>query len=342
MDGLWDNVIPTWLLVIGTGRPDFIAASEPARLLKRETRDFFKEGPVTAEIYEETAPLADLTEWGEGYRRAEIDFRSPAKVEEFRTTDDGGWELRLSVFPAFDSDTERIPGESPDWDGPHRVLISRLSQRETVVRGSSRGPELSALFLPGTVWAAALSEGRVQSLRLGYHDIQPPYEVSRLSPPHFTRSDPMRFRFLATRLLGEPRAFELVPDRIVGVDWTNYEMMAQLGGPPTDEDREMLEFLPFFAGGTDHGLWQVMVESDLSVTVVAPLMEGRGAPGMLELESIGLGPSFEDDLRALPEFAKTPPTPLPAPESPEWRLILTEPLGPVPVSQQGEETDDFF
>jgi len=77
-DGLWEGRAPGWPLVIGTGRPDFIAATEPAR-----------------------------------------------------------------------------------------VLISRLSQREATVRGSARGSVLAQALHPGSVWAAAISEGRIQELRLG-------------------------------------------------------------------------------------------------------------------------------------------------------------------------------
>jgi len=152
----------------------------------------------------------------------------------------------------------------------------------------------------------------------------------------------MRFRFQATRLLAGPLVIDLVPDRVVGVDWTKYDLIAQLGGPPTAEDQEMLEYFPYYAGGVDHGIWNLLLKPDLTLAVVAPLMDGRGAPGMLELESMGLGPSFEEDLRALPEFAKMPLVPLPEPESPEWRTILAEPLGEIPLSQRGEETEGFF
>src|SRR5690606_6391701 len=117
------------------GRSEFIASTTPATMVKRETRDFFKTGPQTAEIYEETVNLAPVTPWGADYRRAEIDFRLPAKVAAFRTIKNT-WELELTVFPAFESDIDRIPGPAPELFGePYQALITRPVQRSVKVVG---------------------------------------------------------------------------------------------------------------------------------------------------------------------------------------------------------------
>lgn len=332
-DLLFEGKATYWVTVPGTERAKFIAGTTPATLVKRETRDFFKTGLQTAEVYEETVTLAPVTEWGDGYRRAEVDFRLPVKVAAFREKEDGTWELDLTVYPAFESNIDRIPGPIPEaFDDPYRALITRPVQREIRVRGASGAAACRALFLPGTVWAGAFSEGRLQSLRIGWHDLEPPYEVSRLSPPHVLRGEKLSFRFLTNRLLADPAGITITPDRIIGVDCTFYDQIALLGGPKGGESEpEFEEYL--------HRLWNILVTPDGSVTVVAPLLDGRGAAGMLELESLGIGPGFEDELKALAAMGEAEAPPAGEPDSPGWRAILAEPLGEVPASQRGPETD---
>ena len=333
---MWEEKPFYWIEIPGTGRAEFIEGTTPATLLKRETRDFFKTGPETAEIYEETVNLATETEWGPGYRRAEVDFLLPVKVVAFRPADDDSWELELTVYPAFDSNVDRIPGPRPELYGePHEALITRPVQRATMVKGPAGAEKFAGVFAPETVWAASFSEGRLQQMRLGWNEVEAPMEVSRLSPPHFTRSDPMSFRFQVNRLLAAPVTLTLVPDRIVGADITVYDGIAELGGPPAageegDLDRHI------------HRLWNVTVGPDLALQVVAPLLDGRGAAGMLELESIGLGPTFEEELKALAAFAKADAPLLPPPGSDEWLPVLEHKLGPVPASQRGEESAHGF
>lgn len=330
---MWEEKPFTWIAVPGTGRAEFIDGTTPATLVKRETRDFFKTGPETAEVYEETVNLAPVTEWGPAWRRAEIDFHLPAKVVSLRDLDEGGWELVLTVYPAFESSTDRIPGPAPENYGePHQALITRPVQREVRVRGPGASAKYAPALLPGTVWAAAVSEGRIAELRIGWHDIQPPYEVSRLSAPHVSRGETLRFRFLANRLLDTPGLIEVEPDLVVGVDYTAYDPIALLGGAPgPDSEPEFEDYL--------HRLWNVVIGPDLAVRVVAPLLDGRGAAGMLELESLGLGPSFEDELKALAEMAKAESPSLPAPESDDWLPIREHKLGSVPEAQRGPESE---
>lgn len=324
-----------WVTVPGTRRAEFIAGTTPAVLVKRETRDFFKTGLQTAEVHEESVNLVPTIEWRPDFRRAEIDFRLPLKVNAFRQND-GGWELELSVFPAFESDTNRIPGPQPEFhDDPYRALITRPVQREIRVGGVSEGERLAPLFLPGTVWAGAFSEGRLQSLRIGWHDIEPPYEVSRLSPPQVRHGEILGFRFLANRLLEGPAEIVVSPDRITGVDVTYYDQMVLLGGSKgAESEPEFEDYL--------HRLWNVTVAPDGLVTVVAPLLDGRGAAGMLELESLGLGPGYEEELKALAEMGKAEAPPSGAAPSPEWISIFERALGEIPVAQRGPETDPGF
>lgn len=327
----WENE-SEWIVVPGTKRAEFIAASTPAKMIKKETRDFFKTGPETAEVYEETCPIEPVTEWGDDYRRAEIDFNLPLKLVSFKGREDGAWEAVFSVFPAFTSNDQRIPGPPPELYGePHQVIITRPDSRETTLRGGSRAAVFEQVLLPGTVWAGGFSEGRLQHLRLGWDELQTPEEVSRLSPPHFSRAEPMSFRFNTTRLLETPTLISVTPDRVVGVDWTNYAEMAKLGGP--------------YHGGEDDELhlhiqkmWNITLDSRLQLNVVAPLIEGRGAAGMLELEELGLGPSYEEELKALARMPEQEPPALGEPDDPAWKSIMTNKLGRVPVSQRAAET----
>jgi hypothetical protein len=186
--------------------------------------------------------------------------------------------------------------------------------------------------VPGTVWAGAFSEGRLQELRIGWHDLQPPYEVSRLSPPHIRRGDLLSFRFEVNRLLETPVLIEVTPDLITGVDWTVYDQIAGIGGAPGEfSNAEYETYL--------HRLWNVTFASDQRIRVVAPLTEGRGAAGSLELESLGLGPSFEEELKALADLSTYTAPDLAAPDSNEWFSIRERDLGPVPESQQGPESE---
>jgi hypothetical protein len=332
-DLMFDEKPTYWVSIPGTRRSEFIATTTPATLVKRETRDFFKTGPETAEVYEETVNLSPITVWDPTYRRAEVDFHLPAKVVSFEGSESDAWELTMTVYPAFESNVDRIPGPAPEVSGePYQALITRPVQREIRVRGTGSGKKLASLFVPGTIWAAAISEGRLQELRIGWHDLQPPTEVSRLSSPHIRRGELLSFRFQVNRLLENPVIMEVTPDLITGVDWTVYDLIAELGGAPGEfSDADYETYL--------HRLWNVAVASDQRIRVVAPLTEGRGAAGSLELESLGLGPSFEEELKALAELSKYTAPELGAPDSTEWFSIRDQDLGPVPESQRGPESE---
>ncbi|HRQ89671.1 MAG TPA: hypothetical protein PLA50_12795 [Bacteroidia bacterium] len=331
---LFDGKQPYWVAVPGSNRAKFIAGTTPAALVGRETRDFFNAGPQTAEVYEETVNLEPEVEWGDSFRRAEIDFRLPVKVSEFRSLGEDTWELVLAVHAARESNPDRIPGPQPEVYGePYQVLVTRPVQREIKVRGNAKAERLATVFRPGTVWAAGFSEGRVQEIRIGWHDLQPPYEVSRLSVPLFTRGGTMSFRFQANRLLDTPVMIEATPDLVVGVDWTVYDLIAQIGGDSEAEAEEDKELEALNAQ-----LWNLAVDSRLAITVLAPLTEGRGAAGSIELEGIDLVPTDEEEAKALADMAKAENPPAPIPDSPGWISNAEQDLGSVPESQRGPES----
>lgn len=315
---------------------DWNSQNEPAKLLKKETRDFYKEGPVEAEIWEETVSLISPVSW-EATEEPEIigleferhaDFLMPVRVLYFETLDGDQWKLGLSVFPSFDSNTLRIPGPQPEFYGePFRALITKPKQRELVLTGTRNAAKLKEVFLPGTVWAGAFQDGKLQQLRIGDTDLPPAIEVSRLSAPFFTVTDPMSFQFNATCLNQPPVSLQVTPERLLGADMTIYNFMKELGGPPDENfDADWLEYV--------HSVWNIVVGVDQAVNVIAPLMDGRGAAGMLELESLSLGPDYEADLKALVKFGEEKAPPLPQPPPSGWNDILKSKLGEIPASQR--------
>jgi len=321
---------PRWIFIPETGRQAFVEGTRSAQMLKKEKRNDLKLGPVNAEVYAETVPLFEETVWQADFRRAEVDFALPAKVEEFRDGADGSWEVRFTVFPAFSSDTDRIPGPAPEfYDDPYRALISTPNRREVTLRGALRGNEYRLLLVPGTVWAAGFSEGRLQNLRIGYSWLPPEVECSPLSNPIFKQGDRLAFQFSASLLGGGVTRIGLTPDQILGADYTDYNNLARLRPYDEHNQDELVGEREVFPDE-----WNLFLSSRLAITVVAPLMEGRGAAGMLELESLGLGDNYEEDLKALRSFWTVPPPEITAEDAGSWIRFLDKPLGEIPVSQR--------
>jgi|GEM_PF-3983895 len=325
----WDDPSGVlWTSFSGTGRTDYIDRSEPARIARRETRDLFKIGAALTEIWEETLPVEPETAWNDAYLRAELDALLPAKILSFRLTTPPAWEATLRLFPAFDSNPERIPGPKPETYGElARALVSLPSQREVILKGDTNGETIRSVLVPNTVWATGFSEGRVQYLRTGWIDVPPMVEVSRLSPPRFTRGDPKSFRFAATRLNDTPALIDVTPGRIRGADFTDFLQIAMMGGPfGSGDEGDMNLYL--------QEQWNIELGSDQEVVVVAPLAEGRGAAGMLELESLSLIPSYREDLEALSAFGAQPAPDTPEANTPGWFSVLEQKVGEIPASQR--------
>lgn len=324
-DKTWERKQVGWVFVHGNGRAEFNQTTIPARLLKKEQRNDLKLGPVNAEVYQETVPIAETTEWGASFRRAEIDFAMPVKVISFQELGESHWEVSFTVFPAFNSDVARIPGPKPEfYDDPYRALITMPGRREAKITGQGRIDEYRNLLQPGTVWAAGVSEGRLQALSIGYSRLPPEVECSPLSNPAFHRGDRLSFRFLSTKLDGSSVMLETTPDRIFGVDYTDYSNLARL--------RPMEDPGPEYVHPDE---WNIVLNSRMDIVVIAPLMEGRGGAGMVELESLDLGDAYEQDLKTLRAFWKIPPPEFSNADA-GWSLFLDVPMGEIPFSQRGE------
>lgn len=323
----FDDIEPKeWILIHNTGRSDFIARTIPAKLVGREIRDLFKDGNIEASIYEETVPVQSFTCWGKEYRHSDIDFLLPVKVLSFRKEEAGEWSATFSVFPNFNSESQRISGIWDNSDAEAKALITRPASLEVSLKGDRSSETISKILQPGIVCAAAMSEGRIQKLKVG--ELYPRwFNISTLSPPQFQIGDALSFRFQATRLKAEPVFIEITPEGIIGSDFTDYSRISTMG-PPFSDDRN-----PRF----EQNNWSVEIGPDQLVKVVAPLSEGRGAAGMLELESLGLeseSNDYENDLEALLSLNKQKPPKLPSTSEGGWQSILQKKLGPVPASQQ--------
>jgi len=240
------------------------------------------------------------------------------------------------VYPNFDSNVWKLGFPEPSYnqfsDPNSRVmrrLISRPDRKETIVRGASQGDRFIGVLKPGIVFHGAFTGGKLLHLNAG--DNWPPVVAcSNVSAPLFQTDGVMKFRFGVSTLDGGHAVVEVVPDKVTGADYTQYNLISQFG-PPFHDETGIPEWT------MDE--WAYEVFSDLRIWVVAPLMDGRGAAGMLELEGLGLGPSYEEEIKLLKTFINQRPPRLA--EADGWKSILKNKLGIVPKAQQIEETENY-
>jgi hypothetical protein len=318
--------------VTGSARREAGAPPHPgkARLVIRETRqhDGYRE---LVEVYEEMVPLAGETRWPAS-RTDSDQVIFPVKVESARSQDGTSWVVTFSVFPNFDSNLSRVgidPGTQgavpPSGKAVSRALISKPATQSVVLTGGVEAEKILAILKPGMVFEGYFSNGRLLSLQAGESGVP----ATHFSPPHFRPGDRMAFRFHATTLRGSDLVMEVEPDFVVGADYTDYGDMAKLGPPFSKEG--------YPENNKDlHYYWSIEVASNLKVRVIAPLWEGRGGAGILDLESIDLGSSYEEDLKALNAFDKGRASLLGQPAS-GWRSIWAIRLGSIPQSQRVTE-----
>ena len=318
-----------WLLIPGAVFP------EKPRLSSRQKGIDPNSGEnVTIEVYEETVALASTTPWP----MEQPDFPDvvlPVKVKSAQTTEGEGWRATFTVYPSFESNIDKYAFPYPSSNQMNdpafqvlRTLVSKPSLREITITGTSRAEQMIAVLKPGIVFNALFAGGKLYYLEAG--DTWPPIvPASRLSPPQFLNLLGLKtFRFHLTTLDGGHTLVEIMPDKITGADYTQYEPIARMG-PPFDDQAGLPRWLM--------NEWSIEVHCDQTVHVVAPLMEGRGAPGMLELESISLDESdYDREVAALKTFFEVEPPPLP-PDG-NWNSIFEKPLGFVSEQQRVEES----
>ncbi|MCB1207538.1 MAG: hypothetical protein KDN18_25025 [Verrucomicrobiae bacterium] len=294
--------------------------------------------PVTIAVHEETVAVAAESRWpvkaaapAEGEVRkffpAAVIAAAPGTVD-------------FQLFPNGDAPTFGYPFAEPSFreltSGKPAPLI-RLASRpdRDVFRLVIEADSLPlSLFQPGLVYLAAFKDGRLVELSTGgdaWGELSP---VSRLGAPVFHRADVLEFAFPATLVNGGETLLKVKPGLIVGADYTNYGLIAQMGAP-------FDEYAPAeFQSG-----WTLTISSEGKTTLAAPLYDGRGAPGMIELEGLSLDAAPPTAAAVYtPEQFKAFRGALPGKLDPAavgdgWKTILATKLGDIPAAQRGPETD---
>ncbi|MEM6279516.1 MAG: hypothetical protein AAF733_08565, partial [Verrucomicrobiota bacterium] len=301
--------------------------------------------PVTVELYEESVSIEEIHEWPVASDPAAVPRFYPTVVLKVNEAE-GFFLIDLQIYPHGDSTMTGYPFFTPPYDPdaameypPARRLVSRPDK--SVIRLKVPLAEASKLGLKnllkrGLVYSGRFEEGKLVRLSIGgdyWSEIAP---VSRLGAPLFALGEKMSFQFPATRIEGAATSISLTPDSITGVDFNNYDFLATMG-PPYGDMSTPIEL---------QDSWAVDIEGSLKLVVIAPLMEGRGAGGMLELESISLEPVVpglsEPEFSAgdLKAFREVLPASFDLGNLPEgWKSILQEKLGQVPEGQRTPETD---
>jgi hypothetical protein len=297
---------------------------------------------VVADVYEETYAVQPVTRWPAEPVEKEILDSFPAAVLSIEPGTAGLWTVEFQLFPNADA----FPGKYPFFDPSYRELMSgaptplvRLVSKpdRPTFRLEMAVPEkdTTIVIAPGMVFLASFREGTLARLSMGtdaWSELSP---VSTLSPPVFRSGGNLEFSFVATRIKADPVSIRFQPDRILGADYTKYDLIAAMGAP-------FDEYSPVeYQSG-----WTLFLEADLTTKLYAPLYDGRGAPGMLELEGLDLDPapaetgppvySAEDLVAFRSVLSGTLPV-IPAQDG--WKSILETKLGDVPTSQRGPETE---
>lgn len=325
--------------------PQWISAGAEAqlpplpRLLKRGPGEDPDSGEtVTVEAYEEVVPIHPESHWPAAPGEATKFF--PAALLAVGEDPNGKTTVFFQLFLNGNASTSGYPFAAASFrelmegrPGPSIRLYSRPSVEQHLLRIAGRSPVLP-LLQPGLVFLGGFRDGGLVSLALGGDAWSESAPVSRLGAPVFRSGEALDFGFLATEMTGEGLPLAIRPDRVAGADYTRYDLIAQMGAPFGEYSP------PEFQDN-----WTLRISRDLSTDLLAPLYDGRGAPGMIELEGLSLDaapPVPDPDLFTAEQFAafrdKLPRKTDPAAFGGKWKSILEGKLGEVPPSQRVPET----
>lgn len=311
------------------------------RLLKRgEGEDPDSGEMVMIEAYEETIAIDPESRWPIAVTEAAKFF--PAALLSVGEDAAGNTTADFQLFMNGDALTTGYPFAQPSYrqltsgePNPMIRLYSRpgvVNMRLVIARPQST---VYPVLQPGLIFQAGFAGGKLVRLSLGGDAWSEAAVISRLGAPVFRRDEKLVFGFTATEVLGEGTPVRVLPDRIAGADYTLYREIAQMGAP----------FDEYHPAEYQNG-WTIHIEGDLTMTLLAPLYDGRGAPGMLELEGLSLDaapPAPNPDNLTDEQYAamrdKLPGKTDPAIFGDGWRSILETKLGEVPGSQRVEEKE---
>ncbi len=313
------------------------------RLLKRGVGEDPDSGEnVTIEAYEEIVELQPESRWP-GTIVEQPDRWFPAALLAVGEDAEGRTTVDFQLFTHTDAATSGYPFSEPSYNeltsGKAGARVRLYSRPDRVnVRLLIAGPSpVLPLMSPGLVYLAAFSKGELVRLSIGGDAWTESAPVSRLGAPVFKNEGKLVFGFAATEFTrdGSVTPIRVLPDRIAGADYTQYQLISDMGAP-FDEYSP-----PEFQGN-----WTLEIERDLTTTLLAPLYDGRGAPGMLELEGLSLDPApaaanpdniTEEQFAAFRDFI--PPKTDATVFGEGWKSILEHKLGEIPAAQRVPETE---
>ena len=303
------------------------------------------------EIYETTVVISPSSAWP----MASVDHFDAffsARIDDSTEIGDDGWELSLTLLPNGDAIPFGIPFTEPSFSEmisgkstKIRRLIARPSASKHTISGDSNGANILSTLRPGMVAKAAFHKGSIVEFSTGGDAWAAASPTSRLSIPAVKSYDEISFFFHASSMNGFPCHIMLTPDRIRGADYTDYSLIENMGAPFQTGIYNEKE---------NQTGWTIYVKCDQTIEIAAPLYDGRGAPGMLELEGISLEPKSDALLAGtsiqaesgsgttmtVEEFSRLPPPSLETHPAPAGWIPLTErKLGTIPEAQRMEETD---
>lgn len=334
-------------MVGGSGAPVWITAGGteqlPAlpRLLKRGTAEDPDSGEeVMVEAYEETVTLQPESRWPGTVAESERFF--PAALLAVGEDAAGRTTVDFQLFGHTNASTRGYPFSEPSYNeitnGKAGARVRLYSRPGTInVRLLIEGPSpVLPLMQPGLVFLAGFAEGSLVRLSLGGDAWTEAAPVSRLGAPVFKNDGKLAFGFGATDFTGAKAVtpIRVLPDRIAGADYTQYKLISEMGAP--FDEYSPPEF---------QNAWTLHIERDLTTTLLAPLYDGRGAPGMLELEGISLDPApaapnadniSDEVFAAFRDFLPTKTDP--AIFGVGWKSILEDKVGEIPAAQRVPET----
>jgi len=296
---------------------------------------------VMIEAYEEIVTLQPESRWPAPAAKPEKVF--PAALLAVGEDAGGRTTVDFQLFMNTNAVTSGYPFAEPSYKelttGKAGALIRLYSRPGTVnvrllIEGRS---SVLSLMQPGLVFLAGFTDGSLTRLSLGGDAWSESAPVSRLGAPVFKNEGQLAFGFTATEFTSPAGGIPLrvSPDRLAGADYTQYKLISEMGPPFGEYNPEEFQ-----------GNWTLHLERDLTTTLLAPLYDGRGAPGMIELEGLSLDPAppapnadniSEEQFAAFRSFPSGRTETAIFGEG--WKSIIEAKLGEIPASQRVPETD---
>jgi len=312
------------------------------KLLKRGPgEDPYSGEEVMIEAYEETVEILPQSRWPDAAVNPSKYFAAALLAVGEDTA--GNTTADFQLFMNSDANRNGYPFMEPYFGGVDVGMVGaviRLYSNPSVVnfRLIISGPSaVLPLLQPGLVFLAGFSDGSLVRLSIGGDASSESTVVSSLGAPVFRRDQKLTFGFTATEVTGGGIPLHVIPDRIAGADYTKYALISEMGAP-FDEYSP-----PEFQNG-----WTLHIERDLTMTLLAPLYDGRGAPGMIELEGLSLDPApagpdpenfTAEQYSAFTQKVPQKTDPLLFGEA--WKSILDTKLGDIPEIQRVPETEGY-